>query len=83
MDGEKLNYAAYIITSLLFYVLADGLMSCRNMFHSTVQCTTKIAVLDGSCSSVPISACTLCPASLVSVLMGWRVVGFERMDMTR
>ena len=51
-------------------MLGDGLMLGRNVLHSTVQYTTKRAVLDDSCPSVPVNVSTSCPASLGSVLMG-------------
>ena len=74
------HYAAYIIPSLVSYVLDDDLMLGRNMLHSTVQYTTKRAALDGSCPSVPINVPTLCPASFGSVLLG--EVGWGGMDKT-
>jgi hypothetical protein len=50
------------------------------VLHSTVQYTTKRAVLDGSCPSVPINVSTLCPASLGSVLIGGWGNGHDRIS---
>jgi hypothetical protein len=78
MEDVKFHYTTYVIPSLVSNVFGGGLILGRSVLHSTVQYTTKRAVLDGSCPSVPINVSTLCPASLGSVLMG----EFGGMDMT-
>jgi len=83
MDGVKWHYATYTKLSLVFYVLGNGALLSRNVLLSTVQ-YKKRALLKSFCSSVPINVSTLCPASLVSILMRrWLQGGFGVRNLTR
>jgi hypothetical protein len=62
MDGVKEHCAAYIVPSLISHLHGDGLTLGRNVLHSIVQYTTKIAVFGGSCPSVPIKVSRFFPA---------------------